>query len=97
MLKQKDGTNGVKMLVAARNDSLARFTRELKQPQATGNKKVMINLSPSGRTVGAPSVPVSPLPGGIHAKDSHRKKVNFDLPQISASFVPTTVVIPTEP
>ena len=31
LLKQKDGKNGTKMLIAARNDSLTRFTKELKQ------------------------------------------------------------------
>jgi len=82
LLKQKEGKNGTKMLVAARNDSLTRFTRELKQHQIPANKKVMINLSsPTGRSDGGVlSVPVSPMLTGGHARDSIRKKVNFDLP-----------------
>ena len=69
------------MLIAARNDSLTRFTKELKQHQIPANKKVMINLSPSGRAAdGAVTMPVSPLVPGGQARDSTRKKVNFDLP-----------------
>ena len=80
LLKQKEGKNGTKMLVAARNDSLTRFTKELRQHQIPANK--MINLrSPGGRTDGsALSVPVSPLVPNGQPKEGTRKKVNFDLP-----------------
>mmetsp|Transcript_6801 Transcript_6801/g.8105 ORF Transcript_6801/g.8105 Transcript_6801/m.8105 type:complete len:96 (+) Transcript_6801:386-673(+) len=84
LLKQKEGKNGQKMLIAARNDSLTRFTKELKQHQIPANKKVMINLSPARRADGAAlTVPVSPLVipvVGGQARESTRKKVNFDLP-----------------
>ena len=85
LLKQKDGKHGTKMLITARNDSLSRFTKELKQHQIPANKKVTLNLSPHGRVVGAGALTIpinslSPGAGGGPGRDSTRKKVNFDLP-----------------
>ena len=37
------------MLIAARNDSLSRFTKELKQHQIPAHKKISLNLSTSQR------------------------------------------------
>ena len=75
------------MLIAARNDSLSRFTKELKQHQIPANKKVTLNLTPQ-RRAGALTMPAQTSPaiiGNTHAKDSTRKKVNFDLPQITTA------------
>jgi len=86
LLKQKDGKDGTKMLIAARNNSLSRFTKELKQHQIPANKKVMLNLTPHARG-GASGLNMTlspPLVGGAYQsgpnRDSSRKKVNFDLP-----------------
>ena len=91
LLKQGEGKNGSKMLITARNDSLSRFTKELKQHQIPANKKVMLNLNAHGQNgLGGVSSPLSsnnhlgiPSLHSTHFKDSSRKKVNFDLPSIA--------------
>lgn len=84
LLKQKEDKNGTRMLITARNESLARFTKELKQHQVPANKKVMINLSPTaGRDRSSLSALMSPNALSAIAKDSTRKRVNFDLPLIT--------------
>lgn len=78
-LKQREDKNGTKMLIAARNDSLSRFTKELKQHQIPANKKVSLNLSTSQRA----GVLLNGSSALGSVKENTRKKVNFDLPQIS--------------
>ena len=84
LLKQKDGKDGSKMLITARNDSLSHFRKELKQHQIPANKKVTLNLTPKNR-ISNLTMPVSQnSPSSMtvgHPKESTRKKVvNFDLP-----------------
>ncbi len=90
LLKQGDGKNGTKMLITARNDSLSRFTKELKQHQIPANKKVMLNLNTHGQSgLGGVNSPLSvnnlgiPAMSSTNFKDGSRKKVNFDLPSIA--------------